>query len=283
MRSFVDQLQALEQEEGILSISFVHGFPWGDMPDTGAKVLVYTDQDPDLAATVARNLNTAIWAIKDQTMPHLIPLEEAVARARLPRQRPLILADIADNPGGGAPSDSNFILGALLDGGIENAAVGLVFDPQAVILCHQVGPGGRLLLRVGGKLGPASGRPLDLDAMVVDIRSGAQMVIDDKWRFDMGNTAWIHAKGIDIVLCSVRVQLYHPSGFTHIGLDPAERRVLVIKSSNHFQAFFHAIADEIAWVDTPGALDFDFARLPYRRLTRPVHPRVADPFAEPGA
>ena len=73
--------------------------------------------------------------------------------------------------------------------------------------------------------------------------------------------------------------MYAPAGFSHLGLDPSARRALVVKSSNHFQAFFKPIAGEVAYVSTPGAIDFDFARLPYRRLSKPFYPRWADPFS----
>jgi microcystin degradation protein MlrC len=278
MRGFVDGLFAIEQRPGILSASFVHGFPWGDMPETGAKVLVYAERDEALALSTAREIDAAVRSIRDATMPSMLSLDEAVALARQPRERPLVLADVADNPGGGAPSDSTFMLRALLDAGIEQAAIGLLYDPEAVRICHQAGEGARLLLRVGGKTGPASGDPVDCDATVMGLRRAAEMVIGSDARFAMGDTAWVRAHGIDVVLCSIRVQLYHPHGFTHIGIDPAALEVLVVKSTNHFRAFFGPMAGAVHLVKTPGAIDFDFCRLPYRRLTRPVYPVVADPW-----
>ncbi len=280
MRGFVEGLHAIERRPGVVSASFVHGFPWGDMPQMGSKALVYADGDPALAARTAEEIMAMISAIRDRTMPTTIDVATAVEKALVRRERPLVLADISDNPGGGAPSDSTFILRALIDAGVRDAAVGLVYDPQAVQICHQVGVGARLLLRVGGKTGPASGAPLDLEAEVMGVCVGAEMAFGADWRFPMGDTAWIRADGVDVVLNSIRIQLYHPSGFDHIGLDPAARRTLVVKSSNHFQAFFGDLAGEIAWVGTPGAIDFDFRRLPYRRLTRAMYPLVADPFAE---
>lgn len=279
MRGFVDNLHAIEQRPGVLSVSFVHGFPWGDMPETGAKVLAYAVEDAALAEAVADEVNAAVQAIRDSTMPTMLSVEEAIAIARCPGPRPLVLADVADNPGGGAPSDNTALLRALIDAGVGNAALGLIYDPEAVRICHQVGKGARVLLRVGGKTGPASGDPVDLDAEVMALRSAAVMRIGEVAQFPMGDTAWVRANGIDVVLCSLRVQLYHPDGFAHCGIDPATRDVLVVKSTNHFRAFFSDLAGAIHLVAAPGAIDFDFPRLPYRRLTRPVYPLVANPFA----
>jgi microcystin degradation protein MlrC len=279
MRKFVDGLHRHERADRILSVSFVHGFPWGDMPDAGAKVLVYTDDDLPAARALAQTIHDEIWAIKDRTMPPVISIREAIGLCMAPHERPLVLADLADNPGGGAPSDSTFLLHAVLEAGVEGVAIGLVYDPQAVIACHQVGPGGQLHLRIGGKTSRFSGMPIDLEAEVVNVATNAMMDVAEGARFPMGDTAWIRARGVDIVLSSLRLQMYAPAGFSHLGLDPASRGALIVKSSNHFQAFFQPIAGQVVYVNTPGAIDFDFASLPYQRVSKPFYPRCADPFA----
>ncbi|MEO0497536.1 MAG: M81 family metallopeptidase, partial [Pseudomonadota bacterium] len=272
MRRFVDGLSEMEHRPEILSVSFVHGFPWGDTSETGAKMLVYCDGDAHVALETAQQLKTRLWEIAAELEPQFTALEDAIAACRKSRDGPLVLADIADNPGGGAPSDSTFVLEAMLDAGVEDAAIGLLFDPMAVKLCHQVGPGGHLKLRIGGKISPFSGQPLDLDVDVMDVRESARMQVIEGVSFPMGDTAWVRTRGIDIVLSSERLQMYAPDGFAHIGLDPAERNVLVVKSSNHFRAFFGEMVNEIIDVTTPGAIHFSFRDIPYKKLVRPVHP-----------
>ena len=202
-------------------------------------------------------------------------MDAAVVAASKARSKPIILADIADNPGGGAPSDSTFILRALLDAGVRNVALGLLYDPLAVKMCHEVGAGGRLQLRLGGKVSRFSGAPVDLSAEVVDVRRAARMRVVEGVDFPMGDTAWIRAQGIDIILSSQRLQMYAPDGFEHIGLDPETCQTLVIKSSNHFRAFFGSMVEEIIDVATPGAIQFDFENIPYRKLRKKRHPRDA--------
>lgn len=281
MRDFVDSLFAREREPGVVSISFVMGFPWGDTPDTGAKTLVYTDGDPSLAERMAREIHDALWAIRDRTAPDLRPVDEVIGAMLAPRTGPLVVADFADNPGGGAPSDSTYLLRAMLEAGVTGAAIGLIYDPQAVRICHQVGVGGKIALRVGGKLGPASGDPVDLDVEIMGLRRDAEQDVLSLVRFAIGDTAWVRAEGVDIVMGSERIQMYDVSGFTHIGLDPTTRRVLVVKSSNHFHASFSRIAAEILYANTPGALSLNYAAVPYRRLGRPMWPLCEDPFSAP--
>ena len=280
MRGFVDRLITREGKDGILTVSFVHGFPWGDTPDTGAKVLVYANGDPATAARVATEIHDEIWAIKTSTLPEMVSVETAMEIVAAEESGLIVLADLADNPGGGAPSDSTFILRAVLDAGLTGVAFGLFYDPEAVRTCFEVGMGATVDLRIGGKIGRASGMPVDLTVKVMGLRESAFMELFGTYRFAMGNTAWVRGCGVDIVLNTVRIQLYDPTGFTHIGLDPLSLKALVVKSSNDFQIGFGPIAKRVLYVNTPGAIDFDFTRLPYRVFCKPYYPKVDDPFAE---
>jgi microcystin degradation protein MlrC len=282
MRSFVDRMMALEGRDGVLTASFVHGFPWGDTPFTGAKTLVYTDGDPAKAATVAQALHQEIWAIKDQTLPPMLTVEQAVAEMAAPRARPLVVADFADNPGGGAPSDSTYLLRGVLEAGLSGVAFGLFFDPQAVRVCHEVGVGGKLDLRLGGKIGRASGQPLDLQVEVMGVVTDAKMSMFGLGEEPIGDTAWVRCAGVDIVLNTLRNQLFDTTGLSHIGIDPTACSAVVVKSSNHFTASFGPIAEKVVYVGGPGALDLDFAHLGYRAFTAPYYPKSADPFGLPG-
>jgi len=278
MRSFVDRMAAREGRDGILTTSFIHGFPYGDTPYTGAKTLAYTDGDPVKAAAIAEEIHRDIWAIKDQVLPPVASVEQAVAEMAVPRSKPLVVADIADNPGGGAPSDSTYLLRAVLEAGLSRIVFGLFFDPEAVRLCHEVGRGGKLDLRLGGKIGRASGQPLDLDVEIMGLVKDAR--IDQPGpEGSIGDTAWVRSAGIDIVLTTIRSQLVHRSGLSHIGIDPTVYAAVVVKSTNHFAESFGPIADKVIYVGAPGALDPDLARLPYRIFTAPYYPKVADPFA----
>jgi microcystin degradation protein MlrC len=196
----------------------------------------------------------------------------------VPRAKPLIVADIADNPGGGAPSDSTYLLRAVLAAGLSRVVFGLFFDPEAVRLCHEVGVGGKLDLRIGGKVGRASGQPLDLDVEIMGLVKDAKIDLPGA-HGSIGDTAWVRSGGIDIVLTTIRSQLIHRSGLSHIGIDPTTYAAVVVKSTNHFAESFGPIADKVMYVGAPGALDPDLARLPYRVFTAPYYPKVADPFA----
>ncbi len=82
------------------------------------------------------------------------------------------------------------------------------------------------------------------------------------------------------MLNSRRTQTFTPSAFTNLGLDPAAKRYVVVKSMNHFRAGFAPIAKSILYVAAPGTIDFDYRRLTYRRVRRPIYPLDPDAWAD---
>ena len=277
MRSLVAEMKAMEGRDGILSVSFAHGFPWGDVPDASAKVLVVADGDQGRAAAVAEAFGRRIWDLRHETVQPVPSIAEALDRAQAAPRGPVVLADIADNAGGGAPSDSTHILRAILDRGMTDVLSGLYWDPVAVRFCIEAGEGARLELRIGGKAGRASGDPIDLDVEVKRIVRNARQTFGSSSN-RLGDAVWVRAaNGLDLVLNSVRTQVFHPDAFTGLGIDPASKRVVVVKSTQHFYAGFAPIAAEVIYVNAPGAIPPDFANIPYRRFTAPYWPRVEDP------
>jgi microcystin degradation protein MlrC len=73
-----------------------------------------------------------------------------------------------------------------------------------------------------------------------------------------------------VVLASVRTQVFSRHVFTDHGIDPLQRRVLVVKSTQHFANDFGKFAAHIVRCDGPGTLTADLASLPYTRIRRPM-------------
>ncbi|MCP5152960.1 MAG: M81 family metallopeptidase [Ectothiorhodospiraceae bacterium] len=278
-RSVVAQMQAAEGRDGVLSVSFAHGFPWGDVADASAKVLVVADGEVGIAERTARNFGDRIWDLREQCRQPTVDITAALdALAAAPRG-PVVLADVADNAGGGAPSDSTFVLAALLERGIGNVLVGHFWDPIAVRFCQEAGEGATLDLRIGGKCGVASGMPIDLRVTVRRIVADARQSFGTSTS-SMGTAVWVSTDdGIDLTLNTRRTQVFHPDGFEQLGIDLAARHGIVVKSTQHFYDGFAPIASEVIYVAAPGAIPPDFAAIPYTKFTTAYWPRVEDPFA----
>lgn len=284
MKDFVARLKAAEREPGILSVSAFHGFPWSDTPHTGAALLVLYEGDDAAFARRAQGLCAelagAFFDLREAaSAPRLTPaaaLDAAVAA--MGGSRPVVIADGADNPGGGAACDATFLLRAVLERGLRGVALGMLWDPQAVAFAAAAGVGARLALRIGGKVGPLSGDPLDVVAEVLAVRSDAQQTGLGGLKDDLGHAVALRVagsgaeEGVDVVLNTLRQQVFSPDCFTALGIDVAAKRLVVVKSTQHFRAGFDPIAAAILYCDAPGSLNGNLAALPYRHLQRPIWP-----------
>lgn len=280
MRGFVDKCAALEGKDGVLSVSVIHGFPWADVPDMGSKLLVVTDGDRAKAERLAAELGREFYAMRDATQPPYATLDQAMARAashNLPK--PLVIADVSDNAGGGGASDSTFILRAMRERGIKDGAIATFWDPMAVRIAFEVGEGAEVDVRIGGKLGPMSGPALDLRAKVIGLKRDATTHGFGGSRVPMGDMAAFEVDGIAIVCSTLRAQCKSVDAFTNVGVDPSMRKVVVVKSMQHFHAEYAPVASEILYVAVPGAVAPDFRSMTYTKAPKKQWPFVSDPFA----
>lgn len=282
LRSFVDELLAMEGKDGLLSISLVHCFPWGDVPTCGAQALAITDGNPDQAARVAEEIGRRFHGMRRELDQTPYTIDEALEQALADPTGPVVIADRADNAGGGAASDSTFMLKAMLDRGIDNAGIATMWDPIAVQVAMSGGVGSTLDMRLGGKMGPASGDPLDLTVKVTGIVEN--MVQEwpqqgDPMRIPCGDSVCLNCNGIDIIVSSKRGQPFSPDVFTNLGVDVQKKHILVVKSSQHFYAGFAPIASQIIYMVAPGAVAPRYTEIPFKRVDLNKYPWVEDPFA----
>ncbi|MBI1779647.1 MAG: M81 family metallopeptidase [Proteobacteria bacterium] len=278
MRGFVDRIKAMEGKDGILSISVVHCYPYADVPDIGAKILVITDDRKEVGDRLAETLGRELIAMRDAVRPAFLSIEESLDQASMAEAGPIVIAEPADNAGGGAPSDSTFIFAAMRRRGIKNAAIAPLWDPIAVKMCFAAGEGATFDLRFGGKMGRFSGPPVDARVKVIKcVKDATQSAHGTVFR--LGDAAAIDVDGIAVVLVSVRGQAWGTDLFSNLGIDPTKRRIIVVKSTNHFYGAYSKIAEDVLYTDGPGALPRDFSKVPYTRIKRPIWPLDADPWS----
>ena len=270
MRGIVDGLFAMEKRPGMLSVTIAHGFPWGDTADTGTRVLAYADGDAEAAAAAALEVADRLVAEREALRPRYPDIATSLDEAA-GLEGPVVLADHADNPGGGAPGDSTFFLAAVLQRGMRNVAIASFYDPAVARIAADAGVGARITVRLGGKTGPTSGAPLDLEVEVMGVAADlAQMAIDVP--YTMGLSVWLHHAGVDIVVCSKRAGVFATSIFEDLGIRIADRHIVILKSSSHHEAAYNPVARHTWKVATPGALDLDFTRIGYVRRARDFYP-----------
>lgn len=287
MRSYVDRLKALEGTNGILSISVIHGFMAGDVPDMGTRIVVVTDGDKVKGDALAEALGHELYGLRKSTAMPMFDTESGLDRAVAIRSAqpglPVTIADVWDNPGGGVAGDATHILRRMMERGFDNFAVATIWDPIAVSFCHAAGDGAELSLRIGGKSGPDGGEPIDLRVTVVKVFEAGWQSFRNS-RVTLGNAAVIRPLGteIDIVLIASRTQTYEPDIFANQGIDFRTKSFLLIKSTNHFYAGFAPISSEIVYIAAPTSYPTDPATTLYRKASLELWPRVDDPLGLDG-
>ncbi len=260
---------------GVRSASIFAGFPNADTPDTGASVVVTAVSGP-IARQSAWKLAEEMWQRREDFNPHLPTLEEAIQEVERLRGQGLVVAcEFADGIGQGGAADGTAVLEALLGHRMQNIAHGPLADPETAGLAVQAGVGNHLSAYLGGKIDTDNFRPLRITGQVKLISDG-QYVVKSPVRkgmlTNMGRTAVIRVEGIDVVVTERRVFGYDPTLFRSVGIEPLDRDAVFIKQGTLAQAAYLPIAQRFILMSTPGWGSTEYARLPYRRVRRPIFP-----------
>ncbi len=272
----------LMKETGVLSVSVNAGFFKADIAEVGPSVVIVSDGENSAHAALADKIVAFIWETRHVATVAHVTVAEAIERARTTGAigSPAVIADFADNPGGGGYSDSVGLLKGMLDAGLENAAISSIVDPESAAACAKAGVGATLTLDIGGKTDPRFGRPLRLTGTVTHVSDGRFVIEGPMMRgmkIDLGDTATFKVGGVEIVLASRRFQNYDLGFFTVAGIDPTQRAVLAVKSMQHFRAAYAPIASEIIVVDEgDGITSLDILKLSFEKVRRPIFPLDLD-------
>jgi microcystin degradation protein MlrC len=265
-------------DPGVLSASINGGFGWADIPEVGPSAVVVGYGDDARFQGHAEGLADEIWEGRHRCSVTFFSVADALKRAKVVGTvgKPVVLADFADNPGGGGYGDTTGLLRGMIEARLENAAMAAFYDPEVAAACHKAGLGGTVTTKLGGKVDARFGAPIDVTGTVTHLSDG-QMVIEGPMMrgvaLDMGPTATLKIGGVEVVVNSRRFQNYDRNFFRAGGIEPSERSILAVKSSQHFRAAYAPIASEIIVVDEGGGvMSNDLRKLPYTRVPRPVFP-----------
>jgi microcystin degradation protein MlrC len=279
-RSFVDRQFALEGKDGILSVSVTHGFGAADVYDVGTKVFVIADGEANRvkAKALAEKLGREIlgWGKGGASPPHFKP-DEAIVQALKEPGQPIVFADRWDSPGGGVAGDSTVMIRKLMEHPEIPSAIGALWDPIAVTFCRAAGVGETISLRFCGKVAATSGDPIDAEVTIRGV-SDDLIIPFEQSLVSLGPAAAITIGNLDIVLVTGRAQTFSPPAFTKLGVDLSSKKIVVVKSSNHFHAAFAPIAAKIHYLDTGGPFPSDITKVKWVKARRPLSPLDPNPW-----
>ncbi|SDG12417.1 M81 family metallopeptidase [Pseudomonas abietaniphila] len=282
-RSFYGRLAELETD-GVQSLSFSPGFPAADFPECGPAIWGH-GSDPAAVQQAVSALYDLLLAEEAQWTVTLLEPDDAVQEAmRLSAgaSKPVIIADTQDNPGAGADSNTTGMLRALIRNGAVNAAIGLIWDPQAAHAAHDAGVGAFIDIGLGGCPNVAGDQPLYGRFEVMSLSDG-------RCRFDgpmmqgmlaqLGPVACLRIDGVLIAVSSNKAQMFDRNLYRVAGIEPERMRILVNKSSVHFRADFEPIAEAVLVAKVPGPAVADPSALDWTRLTEGIRTRpMGNPF-----
>jgi microcystin degradation protein MlrC len=279
-KSLQARCQAMETE-GALCASLFVGFPHADISNAGLSVVITTDNDKALAEKLRDELLDAAWARREAFVYKLEPLEQSVGRAKAmpPGDGPVILLDHYDNGASGGPMDTTRVLAEIMRQQLDDVAAFGIFDPQAVRQCIAAGIGATLTLPIGGKLKmpmcPEPSEPLVVTGKVRTIFDGkyrAKGPMAAGTQQDMGHAVVLDTGRVLIALFSRHVEPFDVNTLLSLGIDPLQKRYVMLKSRIHWRAGMAHLAKAVVECAGVGVCTSDYGQHKFDRLRRPIYP-----------
>jgi microcystin degradation protein MlrC len=265
-----------------VTLSYLAGFPPSDLYWCGPAVISHAWSQP--AADRAADEFAREIALREAefAVPMVTPeagIREAMALAQS-AARPVVIADTQDNPGCGATADTTGVLEALVKLSAERAVLGFLCDEAAAAAAHAAGVGKDITVALGGRSGPEGVKPFNGTFRVARLADGkirTTGAVSGGRDVDLGPMALLTIGGTSVAVTSKRMQAHDQAPFHHLGVEPKEQKILVLKSTCHFRAEFEPMAEKVIVVIAPGGYLADPALYPYRRLRPGVRLRPLGP------
>ena len=275
--------------EGALAASLFTGFPHADIANAGLSAVVVTDGDRALAERLRDELLNEAWAEREAFVYQLEPLEQSLARAKAigsseagapqPGDGPIVLLDHYDNCASGGTMDTTAVLAAILREGLDNVAAFAIYDPEAVQQAIAAGIGAEIALAIGGRLAmpaiPGDSPPLTVTGTVKTIAHGRFRNRGPMGRgamTDMGPSVVIDTGKAEIAVISRHVEPSDLNCLLALGIDPMQKRYVMLKSCIHWRAGLGAMAKAVVDCAGMGVCTSDYSELSFTKVRRPIYP-----------
>ena len=259
----------------VLDLSYLAGFPPADLHWCGPAVIAHawTQEAADRAADA---MLAEIERSEASFAEEMVSPEEGVARAitiARAANKPVVIADTQDNPGCGGTADATGLLKALVAARAEGAVLGFLCDAEAAKAAHAAGEGATIQFALGGRSGPEGVTPFEAAFRVAKLGSGKMRTdgaVSGGRDIDLGPMALLTVGGVSVAVTSKRMQAYDQAPFRHLGVEPAQQKILALKSTCHYRAEFEPIAAAVIVVLAPGYYLADPTAYPFKRLRQGV-------------
>jgi microcystin degradation protein MlrC len=270
--------------EGALAASLFTGFPHADITNAGLSAVVVTDGDRKLAEELRDELLGRAWVEREAFVYKIEPLQQSVAHAKAmppgqPGEGPIVLLDHYDNCASGGTMDTTVVLAEILRQGLEDVAAFAIYDPEAVQRAIAAGIGAQVTLSIGGKIKmpaiPVESPPLTITGTVKTISNGRYKNRGPMGRgvaMEMGAAVVLDTGAAEIVLISRHVEPSDLNCLSSLGIDPMQKRYVMLKSRIHWRAGLGPMAKAVVECAGVGVCTSDYGQLKFEKVRRPIYP-----------
>ena len=279
LKGIMDTAIAAEKGGNVLNASVFGGFPLADIPYVGFSTVIVADGNTSAAAQLSNDLLDMAWDRRADFVFEVEPLSESISRAKTLEGGPIVLVDHEDNVFSGGTQDVMDTVAEALAQGLSDMAVGPIWDPVSVGHMIKAGVGKEVTLLLGGKTDmPAiglKGNPLEVHGKVRRITDGRYTVtcpMETGMVLNHGSSAVLDTGGVEILVCSERMEAFDLGVFRHAGIEPTAKRYLLIKSRHHFRAGFEPIAVHIVYLAGSGVTSSNYSLFRFNKIPRPIYP-----------
>lgn len=276
MKVWFDLAREIETRPGVITASTYPMQPWLDVEEGGWASTVYTDNDPELADALAKELAQCVWDLRhDLMVQESVPVAQAIAQANQAERGIVVLSDTGDSAAGGATGDSNVILAEMLRQGVTGIALVPMVDAPAALAAAEAGVGATIEVQLGRSLDPDWGKPITVTVEVLNVTDGWVDTGGFYEPYSQGTSALLGVGSIRIAVSEFRGRTMNmPPYWAHYGIDATNRdeiKMVVVKTASNFQ-YFGEWTSEVIRVDTPGHTQSRVADFGWKRLPRPIFP-----------
>jgi microcystin degradation protein MlrC len=224
------------------------------------------------------------WVEREAFLYHIEPLESSVARAKAmpPKETgdgPIVLLDHYDNCASGGTMDTTAVLAEILRQDLQDVAVFAIYDPAAVQQAIAAGIGARITLSIGGKIKMSAiageSQPLAVTGRVKTISDGRYRNRGPMARgvqMEMGPSVVIDTGAQEIALISRHVEPSDLNCLLALGIDPLQKRYVMLKSRIHWRAGLGKAAKAVVDCAGLGVCTSDYGQLDFKKVRRPIYP-----------
>ncbi|HRQ50266.1 MAG TPA: MlrC C-terminal domain-containing protein [Agriterribacter sp.] len=262
---------------GVIEAAIWMGYPWADEPRNHGVVMVTGDDQAAVTAS-AEALANRFWQVRDAF--HFVAptgnLKECLDKALASKKKPFFISDSGDNPTAGGAGDVTWSLQQILNRKEFKAANGPVLiyasipGPDLIQKALKADVGGKVAGWVGAEVDNRYAPPLLIDGTVRAIHQGDP---------NAGVEVVVQTGSVLVIVTQKRKPYHKEADFTRLGLEPRKADMVVVKIGCLEPELYNMQADWLLTL-TPGGVDQDLARLPYKRIQRPMFPldkKMKDP------